>query len=420
MAEAARTVALADLAGLVASGQSVYLAGGLTPPTPFIEALQATPDAARGLQLTTSLAPGIAIPFDFDRLHPSAVVRGLFMQPEMRRAQQQGRFAHLPLSFAGFLRHLGSQQFDLGVVQVAPPDAQGRCSFGPSVEFSPAALARCRRVLALVNPLLPALPYAESLPLEAITSRCDIELPLPEYRVDSDAPTRAIAGHIAALVDDGCTLQTGLGKVPTALAQCLRQHRRLRIHSGMVSDGLLELAEAGALDPDAEHLTGVAAGSRRLYDWLPSAHGLRIAGVAHTHGAQALSQLRRFVAVNSALEVDLLGQCNLEHASGRAVSGAGGAPDFARAARVCPGGLSIVALNASARGGQVSRIVASLDATAVSSLPRVDVDLVVTEHGVADLRQASVHERARALIGVAAPGFREALERAWAARAAAL
>lgn len=421
-----REVALDDLAGLVQPGQSVYLAGGLTPPVPFIEALQRDPGAARGLSLTTSIAPGIDFPFDFQRLHPSAVVSGLFMQPSLREAQQQGRFRHLPMSFGGFLRHLRTAKFDLGVIQVAPPDAQGRCSLGPSVEFTTAALARCSRVLALINPRLPALSYAPSLPLAEFTHTRAIDLALPEYRVECDEPTRAIASHIAPFIADGSTVQTGLGKVPTALAQALRGHRRLRIHSGMVSDGLMELAEAGALDADAVHSTGVAAGTARLYDWLRDptrlgcARGLQLVGCEQTHGPAALAALERFVAVNSALEVDLLGQCNLEHAGGRAVSGAGGAPDFARAARLSVGGLSVVALNASYRGGSASRIVAHLESAAVASLPRVDVDLVVTEHGVADLRGASVHERALALIGVAAPAFRDSLHRAWKARAALL
>lgn len=416
----------ADLASLVRPGQSVYLAGGLTPPVPFIEALQREPEAARGLDITTPIAPGIAFPIDFKRLHPSAVVSGLFMQPELREAQQQRRFRLLPMSFGGFLRHLQTRRFDLGVIQVAPPDAQGRCSLGPSVEFTSVALARCARVLALINPRLPSLPYAPGLPLASFAHTCEIDLPLPEYIVDSDEPTRAIAAHIAPMLANGITLQTGLGKVPTALAQALRSHRRLRIHSGMVSDGLMELAEAGALDADAVHCAGVAAGTARLYDWLRDpgclggARGLRLVGCDDTHGPAALAALERFVAVNSALEVDLLGQCNLEHIGGRAVSGAGGAPDFARAARVSPGGMSIVALNATYRAGKASRIVACLETSAVSSLARVDVDIVVTEYGVADLRAASVHERAEALIAIAAPDFRAGLERAWAARAALL
>lgn len=420
------TVSEDGLAGLVRPGESLYLTGGLTPPVAFIEALQRDPERSRGLRMTTSLAPGIPLPFDFAALHPTVVLSGLFMQPELRQPQQQGRYRMLPMSFGGFLRHLQTREFDLGVVQVAPPDAQGRCSLGPSVEFTPAALSRCRRVVAIVNPALPSLPFSPSLPFDSFAHVCTVERRLPEYRVDCADAERAIASHIAPLIGDGATVQTGLGKVPTALAQALRSHRGLRIHSGMVSDGLMELADAGALDADASHVAGVAAGSAQLYDWLDSEAcrqvlpGLRLAGCADTHGPAVLASLNRFVAVNSALEVDLLGQCNLEHARGRAVSGAGGAPDFAHAARVSPGGLSIVALNASTSDGAVSRIVPSLDDAAVTSLARVDVDLVVTEHGVADLRSASVHERALALIAIAPPAFHEDLRHAWAARAVRL
>jgi 4-hydroxybutyrate CoA-transferase len=157
-----------------------------------------------------------------------------------------------------------------------------------------------------------------------------------------------------------------------------------------------------------------------LYDWLPQAQGLRLVGCAGTYDRDALAKLDRFVAVNSALEVDLLGQCNLEHMAGRTISSAGGAPDFAGAARACRGGLSVVALNATFGKEAQSRIVPTLSRGAVVSLSRLDVDVVVTEFGVADLRDASVHERARALIAVAAPQFREDLARSWAEQAATL
>ncbi len=426
MRDTPRTVSESDLPGLVRPGESIYLAGGVTLPAAFVDALQRDQGHSRDLRMTTILAPGVPVPFDFSALHPGAQVTGLFMHPGLRKAHQDGRYRLLPMSFGGFLRHLQTQEFDLGVIQVSPPDQQGRCSLGPSVEFTPSALPRCRRLLAIVNPGLPSLPFSPSVPLDAFRHVCTVERSLPEHRVDCGDAERAIAGHIAPLIGDGATVQSGVGKVPTALAQALRGHRGLRIHSGMVSDGLMDLARAGALDPGAHHVACVAAGSASLYEWLQgddcrqAVPRLRLVGCAETHGPIALASLERFVAVNSALEVDLLGQCNLEHARGRAVSGAGGAPDFARAARVSPSGLSIVALNASTSDGLISRIVPSLDRSTVTSLARVDVDLVVTEYGMADLRDASVHERARALIGIAPPTAREELSKAWALRAASL
>lgn len=406
-----------DTLGLLAPGKSIYVAGGTTPPGAWVEALQQDPQRSRGLRITTTVGPTFPNPFDFDRLHPDVVVTGPLMRPELSEPQRQGRFRALPVTFSGFLRHLEEQTFDLGVVQVAPTDARGQCSLGPSVEFLPAALRRCRRVVAVVNPLLPALPFGASVSADRIDAMCEAVTPVPCYDAATDAATQAIGEQIAGLLDDGVTLQTGLGKVPTAIARSLRGHRRLTIHSGLISDGLMELEASGALDEDSLHHAAIVAGSQTLYDWLPQAQRVRIVGVDATHAPQTLARQRRLVAINSALEVDLFGQCNLEHQFGRAISSAGGAPDFARAARNSPGGLSMVALNATYASGTRSRIVPTLSPGAVASLSRLEVDVVVTEFGVADLRRASVHERAHALIGAAAPQFREELERAWHARA---
>ncbi|NMG42269.1 hypothetical protein GPA22_00755 [Aromatoleum toluvorans] len=409
-----RALSADRLADILAPGASVYVPGGIAVPVAFLADLQNRPERSRDLHILTSIAPGIDIPFDVDRLHPSAVVSGLFMQPALREAQRAGRYRLLPMSYGGFVRHLqDNADFDLIVFQVTPPDAAGNCSLGPSVEFLPLAVRQSRQVLALINPRLPRIPGAAALPYDRFDYVCEIDSALPEYRTDTDAPTRAIACHIAALVKDGSTLQMGLGKVPTALAGALRNHRRLRLFSGMLSDGMRDLAEAGALDLDFAHTACVVAGSRDLYAWATGFAPLRVLGCEVTHDARNLLAQQRFVAVNSALEVDLFGQCNLEHAEGQAVSGAGGAPDFARAARLAAKGSSIVALNATYKRGTASRIVPCLGDLSISSLSRIDVDLVVTEFGVADLRGASVHQRAQALIGIAAPTFRASLQEAW-------
>lgn len=403
-----------QLADLLTPGQSVYIPGGIAVPLTFLADLQSRPERSRDLRILTSIAPGIDTPLEVERLHPSAIVSGLFMQPSLGNAQRQGRYRLLPMSYGGFVRHLlDTMDFDLTVLQVTPPDEKGYCSLGPSVEFLPLAVGKSQRLLALINPSLPRIPGAVSLPYERFDHLCEIDSPLPEYRTDIDEPTLAIALHIASLIADGSTLQMGLGKVPTALADALRNHRGLRLFSGMLSDGLRDLAEAGALDLDFAHTGCVVAGSRDLYSWSSEFEPLRVLGCEVTHDASTLASLKRFTAVNSALEVDLFGQCNLEHAEGRAVSGAGGAPDFARAARLAPEGRSIIALNATYKRGSVSRIVPCLNSSSISSLSRIDVDQVVTEFGIADLRGASVHERAQALIGVAAPEFRPSLQTAW-------
>lgn len=403
------------LARLVEPGTTVFVPGSSGAPLDFMEDLARHPERTRGLQLFTSYVPGIN-PLELEAFDPSARVSGLFMQPALRGAQRDGRYRALPVTYAGFVRHLLDHvDLDLTVVQVGPPDSNGRCSLGPAVEFMPTALQKSRRVLGLVNHRMPRVPGAVSIPYARLDHVCEVERALPEYRVDSDTVSDAIAAHIATLVDDDSVLQVGLGRVPMALSRLLCDRRKLRLHSGMLSDGFRTLSEAGALDPDFPHTSCVLVGSAGFYDWAGRCEQLKVLGCELTHDARALLNLKRFTAVNSALEVDLFGQCNLEHANGRAVSGAGGAPDFARAARLSDRGRSIVALNATHSGGKGSRIVASLNENAITSLARVDVDYVITEFGIAKLIGASVHERAEAIISVAAPAFRDELYRSWQA-----
>lgn len=409
-----KVVPIERLVDLVHPHELVYIPGAVGVPVPFVNSLLSRPENSRNLEILTSIAPGIDNPLDLNRLDPSATVTGLFMQPSLSDFQRKGRYRALPMSYGGFVRHLRDRvSIDLAVVQVSPPDKNGLCSLGPSVEFMPTVLNKCRRVVGLLNPRVPRSRGAVAIPLSRFDNICDIDSPLLEYSTDTDEPTRTIATHIATLIEDGSALQMGLGKVPTALYPMLSNHRKLRLHSGMISDGFMDLCGTGALDPDFRHTSCVLAGTQRLYEWSSTFDNLRIVGCDVTHDASTIATLGRFVAVNSALEVDLFGQCNLEHADGRAVSGAGGAPDFARAARLSSGGCSIVALNATYKRGQISRIVPSLGDSAVTSLSRVDVDCVVTEYGIADLRGASVYERAQALIAVAGPQFRGELQDVW-------
>jgi len=378
-----------------------------------MDALLRDPDASRGLFITTTYATGINR-LVLDNLHPSARVSGLFMQPSLTEAQARGVYRQLPMSYAGFVRHLADRApFDVVVVQVSRPDDAGMCSFGPAVEFAGLALSRARRRVAVINARTPFLPGADSVALASFSDSVECDVALPTYKTgEQDPVATAIARHVAQFITDGMTLQTGLGKVPGALLSALGDRRDLKFHSGMLSDGVMELHERGALAPGHAHLACALVGSTLLYDWAAENPCVRLRGCDVTHDPRRLALLDGFVAINSAIEVDLFGQCNLERLAGKSVSGPGGAPDFASAARRSPGGLSIIALPAS--GGGMSRICACLGEDAVVSVPRSEVDIIVTEHGAADLRGKSVHERAEALIAVAAPDARSALEGAWA------
>ncbi len=403
---------------LMRPGELVYVPGSSGAPLVFMAELLRDPILTQGARILTTYVPGINR-LELGGLHPTGQVTGLFMQPSVTQAQRERRFRALPMSYFGFVRHLIDYvDIDLTVVQVSAPDDDGNCSLGPAVEFMPVALHKSRRRLALINRQTPRVRGAPSMPYDSFDYVCEVDSPLPVYEAPADAGTEAIARHIAPLVDDGCVLQAGLGKVPTALMRLLRDRRNLRLHSGMLSDGLLDLAEAGALDMSFAHTTCVLVGSTAFYERVADFEPLRVLGCETTHDPRTLVGFDRFVAVNSALEVDLFGQCNLEHTNGAAISGAGGAPDFARAGRLSKGGCSIVALHARHKNG--SRIVPCLSNHAVATLSRLDVDHVVTEFGVASLDGLSVHERAEALIEVAAPEFRGELQEAWRAVAARL
>lgn len=408
-----RSVSISALADAIAPGESLYMPGSAAEPLDLLKVFTEQPDRTRDLKILSSGVPGINR-IALDALHSSVEMTGLFMQPGLRKAQQEGRFRHLPLSFSGFVEHIRERvAVDTCLVMVSPPDADGRCSLGAAVEFTPLVQGRARRTLAFINAAMPAIPGARSLAYDQFDLACEVDTPLPTYSTGAPSPSaEVIARHISRFVEDGCTLQAGLGKVPERLFDLLHDRRKLRLQSGMLGDGAFRLSHSGALDRDAVHSSCVWVGSAELYRNLGSLEGFAVRGCEVTHDIVRIAATERFVAVNSALSVDLFGQANLETASGRSVSGVGGAPDFATAARLSRGGLSIVALPASFGEPARSRIVPRLD-DGIVSLPRQLVDLVITEHGVADLRGLPVFARAEAIMAVAAPAFRSGLEQAW-------
>lgn len=410
-----------SLAASFAPGEHIFLSGSSGEVIPLVQALTDDPERTRGLRITTSFVPGMN-QIDPDRLHPTAQLAGLFMQPSLRAAQASGRYEHHTESYGGFVRLVRERlRFDTCIVQVSPPDSNGRCSLGPAVEFALEVIARSRRVVAIINPRVPRIPTSPTLEYTDFDFVAEADYALSAYDVGiSDMQSQAIAAQIACFVKDGAALQIGLGKVPSALLNAIGDRRGLRLQSGMLSDGVMALAEKGALDPTWRHATCVLVGTSAFLDWSANRSDIHVLGCGETHDPVHLAGLKGFVAVNSALEVDLLGQCNLEMKGGHVISGPGGAPDFSHAASRSAGGTSIIALPATFGGGTGSRILARLGSDAISTLSRTGVDVVITEHGAADLRGLSVHARAEALIAVAAPAFRAGLQEDWKRIAARL
>lgn len=397
-------------------GARVFIPGSASEPVDLLRWLEADPSRSRNVELTTTLIPGVNR-LDLTRLHPSLRLVGNFMQPDFRQPQREGRYRHLSLTYSGLANHMrDSYRPDVVFCLVSPPDASGRVSLGLSVEVTALCLAGARRKVAVINSNMPFVPRSVAVSLADFDHVLESDAPLSTYDLGPSNPeAQRIAGYVASLIGDDVTLQTGLGKVPNAVLRALLDRRRLRLHSGMASDGVAALAEAGCLDPDHVHMTCTILGTTALYDWAGRQDLLAVAGCDHTHDPARVAGIERFVAVNSALAIDLFGQCDLEMAGGRLVSSFGGAPDFARGARNSRGGISIVAAPATynVSGKLASRIIPQMGPDNLVSIPRNDVDVVVTEFGIADLRGRSVPERAEALIEIAAPSFRSQLTDQW-------
>jgi acyl-CoA hydrolase len=341
-------------------------------------------------------------------------VTTFFQTPEL--SQETGRVRFLPLCYEDILALYRREKPTAALFMCSPPDADGNCSFGTEVAHIAALWREIPVRIAHINRAMPSTPGNLGIPLAEITAFYEADQPLRALATgEPDAATLTIARHVAAYVRDGATLQTGLGKIPDAVLRALTGHRDMRFHTGLIGDGALALVRSGAMASGPTALVGVAIGSEALYRGLDHEH-FQFRPVTVTHDPATLAAIKRLVTINSAMDVDLFGQVYAEASARGFQSGPGGASDYARGARASLGGLRIVALPAAA--GATSRIVAPGQGHGPVSLSRFDVDVVVTEHGSADLRGKTYNERASALIAIAAPDHREALDRAWHAVAA--
>lgn len=317
-------------------------------------------------------------------------------------------YSHLP----GLIR-TGVLQADVVLLQVSPPDERGRYSLGLVHEYLTAALERARVVIGEVNPSIPWTHGSVHLKAADFALLVESEHPPLEAERGEPGPVElAIARHIADQVQDGATLQVGIGKIPEAVLSALHGRRDLGLHSGAIGDGIALLSEAGVLTNARKGIdvgvgiAGILLGGERLRRWANRNPQLALRGTDYTHNPEVLASLNQLVAINSAVEVDLTGQVNAEVAGGVYVGAVGGAVDFLRGAARSQGGLPIVALPATAKSA--TRIVAQLSGPV--STPRCDAGLIVTEHGVADLRGQTLSRRVQRMLDIAAPEHRESLE----------
>lgn len=403
-----------DLSGIIRPGDGVLWGQGCAEPQTLVEAFvgqrEAYPGASAFLGVNFS---GIVRPEHADHLRLYAYCGA----GRNRALADAGALDILPVPYSQLAGLIRSRRIrvDVLMLQLSPPNARGEHSLGLAAEYLVPALQAARVIVAEINERVPwtyteRLLRADHLDLAVCSSRDPAAAPYgPPGEIE-----RRIAAHASAYVPDGATLETGLGALPDAVLQALGDRRDLGVHSGALGDGIVDLMRRGvitnmrkALDP-GRTVGGALLGTRKLFDFARDSRDIWLRSVEHTHDPRVLAQIPKFVAINSAIEVDLTGQVNAEVANGSYLGAVGGAPDFVRAANQSPGGVSLIALRSSA-GTRASRIVGRLSGPVAT--PRAEAGVFVTEYGAADLRGLTLAQRIPRMISIAHPAFREDLER---------
>lgn len=405
-----------DLGKFLRPGDRIVWGQACGEPTTLVEALIAQAPSIGGISaFTASSFSGL---LDKDAVERFAI-SSMGAIGVLRGVAATGRLGIVPchVSQIGPMIEQGLIGCDVAFVQVSPPDRDGNHSFGLINDHVQAAVKKARVVIAEVNECVPFTLCDAMLPASAIdcavqVARTPVEV-APAAIGDTDL---AIARMVADYIGDGAVIQVGIGAVPDAILRLLHDRRNLGVHSGMVGDGLVDLIEAGvitnALKPiDAGvSITGALIGTRRLYEFAHRNPRIGMRSSAYTHSGEVLSRLTKLVTINSAIEVDLTGQVNAEQSGSQYLGGTGGQVDYVRAGSRSPGGHSIIALPATAKGGNISRITTSLSGPVTTA--RSEVDVIVTEFGAAELKGQTLGERARRLVAIAHPDFRDELGRA--------
>ena len=398
----------------------VFLHGSAATPVRMIEGLLAHAGRLRDVELIHLHTEGKARYADTE-FKDSFRVANLFVGANMRKKLDYSRVDYLPcfLHEIPMLFRSGRRPLDVAIVHVSPPDAHGFCTLGTSVDAAKAAVEAAGIVIAQVNQQMPRVHGDGFLHIDEIDHYIEIDEPLFEHPIRPLKPEEKAIGKFAAeLIEDGATLQMGIGSIPDAVLEFLTGHRNLGIHTEMWSDGAMKLIQSGAVNNTQKKVhpgktvSSFLMGSRELYRFVNNNPSVVQLDVAYVNDPAVIRRNPKVTAINSAVEVDLTGQVCADSVGSRIISGVGGQMDFIRGASLSPGGKPIIALTSRSEKG-FPRIVPLLRQGAGVVTTRAHVHYIVTEHGIADLYGKTLNERAKALISVAHPDDRENLDRAW-------
>ncbi|MGL4583950.1 MAG: acetyl-CoA hydrolase/transferase family protein [Flavobacterium sp.] len=403
-----------EAAKLIKSGDRIYVHAVACTPNHLIDAIVERAPELRKVEFCHIHTLGKA-PYADPKYRESFFVNSFFTGGNVRHTIKEGNGTYTPI-FLGSLPEAfdsGLVHLDVTLIQVSPPDEHGFCSLGSSVEATPAAIRSSKIVIAQVNKYIPRTFGDAALHVSKIDVLVEHHTPLlTEYSDSYDDIEDKIGGYIAELIEDGSTLQMGIGSIPEAVLQKLRNHKHLGLHTEMFADGVIDLIEAGALDcskqvsSNNKAVTTFFVGTERIYKYLDNNPFFEMKECSYTNDPFIIRQNPKTIAINSAVEIDLTGQICADSIGPNIYSGVGGQVDFMRGATRSKGGKAIIAMSATTKKGG-NKIVPFLKNGAGVVTSRAHAQFIVTEYGVADLRAKSIVDRVHALANIAHPDFRE-------------
>ncbi|MCF7825176.1 MAG: 4-hydroxybutyrate CoA-transferase [Candidatus Marinimicrobia bacterium] len=404
---------------LIKSRDSIYLHAGAATPQLLVDAFSKRAMELEGLTISHILTLGEA-KYVAPEMAGHVRLNSLFTGTNVRESVNTGRADWTPIFLSeipGLFKN-GHIPVDVALIHISPPDSHGFCSFGVSTDTTIAACKAAKIIVAMVNRQMPRVHGDNFIHASKLDFIVEANEPLFQTpKADLSERHMQIGKYIASLIEDGSTLQMGIGAIPDATLFYLKEKRNLGIHTEMFSDGVVELVESGVINGEEKTLhpgkvvSSIVMGSQHVYDFIDENPFMEFHPTDYVNDPYIIAQNNKMVAINSSIEIDLTGQVCSDSMGRSNFSGIGGQVDFMRGASRSPGGKPIIAMPSTARDGTQSRIVLDLKPGAAVTTSRGDVHYIVTEFGVAHLHGKTLKERAKALIAIAHPDFREELER---------
>ncbi|MDY7038097.1 MAG: acetyl-CoA hydrolase/transferase C-terminal domain-containing protein [Thermodesulfobacteriota bacterium] len=398
---------------MIKSGQCIAFSPVCAEPQTLVNALVEDKDRLEDVKIFTMMPMG-ECPYVLPEMEGHFSVKTFSVGPRLMDAVNRGQAEYVPCHLSQIPKFFseGIIQVDMAFIQLSPPDSHGYCSLGISIDYTRSLINNAKIVIAEINERMPRTlgdTFVHLSGLDYMMESSHQLLIAPPPKIGE--VERKIAQFTSELIPDGSVIQVGIGNIPEAILNELKQKKDLSIHTGIFSDGVLSLVESGAIDEkrNGQMVAMDLIGTSSLYEFCHNNPLVEMRPINYTHDINVLSQIKGIISISSAIQMDLSGQVNAEMLGETLINGVGGQLDFIRGAEASPGGKAIIAFPSTARRGKVSRIVNILDTGVTVTVGRADIDYVVTEYGIARLKGKSLSERAKELIAIAHPDFREEL-----------